>query len=474
MYIPPIDDVNETQEPAVQSSKLKLPVFPTRRVFTLEASQKISSFTDSMNQISEEIEKRSKLFDELNKHADEVNFHVNCFISQLHEGIDHTQSFNELKIPIKEIVKLASADQLLNYQAQRAFEKFSGVCILSQFFKNGTVMRHRDITNEYIQPLSLGDEEYLSALFSFCQELENYSIKRATELDSASVKLCLELVSQLFEEFLKYDFRNGPLRRKYDAIKYVVKTLQNICYDLSIAAFRANKEVDEENGIEIENEKKESRFDTNELDEIRKRLDEYDAKREEVIKTVRDAQKASKQAIYSVHRNQQKTAQTQIDKASSVLESLIPTIEKEPSLRYGAYTNACEEYAEAVLFFTWLFKPEKPLLLRNQINVINHEEYLGGLVDFTGEVGRYAVVMATSRKKDIVVECLNVSVLIRQTVDSSKKLKLKPDKQTAIRTNCKKLQTLLYELTIAEYAGKASSVTIETDNIGQDRNGDQQ
>jgi predicted translin family RNA/ssDNA-binding protein len=329
-------------------------------------------------------------------------------------------------------------------------------------------MRQQDITNQ-LHPLSLGDEEYLSALFAFCQELETYSIKRATELDSTSVKLCLELVSRLFEKFLEFDFRNGPIRRKYDAIKYVVKTLQNICYDLSIAAFRGNKEEEKEETIG----EKESRFDASEIDEIRKRLDEYDAKREEMIKTCRDAQKASKQAIYSVHRNQEKAAQTQIEKAKSVLESLIPTIEKEPSLRYGSYTNACEEYAEAVLFFTWLFKPEKPLLLRNQINIINHEEYLGGLVDFTGEVGRYAVVMATSRKKDVVVECLNVSVLIRQTVDSSKKLKLKPDKQTAIRTNCKKLQTLLYELTIAEYAGKTSSVTIEADGGAQDRNGDQ-
>lgn len=294
-------------------------------------------------------------------------------------------------------------------------------------------------------------------------------MKRATELDSSSVKLCLELVSRLFEKFLEFDFRNGPIRRKYDAIKYVVKTLQNISYDLSIAAFRANKEEIEEMGDENE-----SRFDAGEIDELRKRLDDYDAKREEVIKTCRDAQKASKQAIYSVHRNQQKAAQSQLDKALSVLESLSSTIEEEPSLRYGAYTNACEEYAEAVLFFTWLFNADKPLLLRSQINIINHEEYLGGLVDFTGEVGRYAVVMATSRKKDIVIECLNVSVLIRQTVDSSKKLKLKPDKQTAIRMNCKKLQTLLYELTIAEYAGKASSVSVEAEGVQNSRDADQQ
>lgn len=299
-------------------------------------------------------------------------------------------------------------------------------------------------------------------MFSFCQELETYCMKRATNLDSSSVKICLELVNRLFEKFLEFDFRNGPLRKKYDAIKYVVKTLQNICYDLSITAFRANKD-------ETEEAEPANRFDANEIDEVRKRLDEYDAKREEVIKTCRDAQKASKQAIYSVHRNQQKAAQTQIEKAASVLQSLSLIIENEPSLRYGSYTNACEEYAEAVLFYTWLFNVDKPLLLRNEISIINHEEYLGALVDFTGEVGRYAVVMATSRKKEAVIECLNVSVLIRQAVDSSRKLKLKPDKQTAIRMNCKKLQVLLYELTIAEYAGKSSSVSVEAE-VTESRN----
>lgn len=78
---------------------------------------------------------------------------ANCCISQLHEGIDHSESFQELLNPLQEIVKLASAERFLNYQAQKAFEKFSVVCILAEFFKSGTVMRQRDISSLYIQPL---------------------------------------------------------------------------------------------------------------------------------------------------------------------------------------------------------------------------------------------------------------------------------------------------------------------------------
>lgn len=36
---------------------------------------------------------------------------------------------------------------------------------------------------------------------------------------------------------------------------------------------------------------------------------------------------------------------------------------------------------------------------------INQQEYILGLVDFTGEVGRYAVACATSRKVDGVELC---------------------------------------------------------------------
>lgn len=203
--------------------------------------------------------------------------------------------------------------------------------------------------------ISIGDEEYLSALFSFCQELENYCLKRATELDSASVQLCLDLVTALFEKFLEFDFRNGPLRRKYVGIKYICKMLQNICYDLSIASYRANKPLTGEKteAMAVEGDpttprdREECRFSKAGLDELKRRLDEYDLKREEVIKQCRDAQKASKQAIFSVHRcerwsdcfllilrNQQKTSEQQIAKASQVLTALLPIIEQEPSLRY--------------------------------------------------------------------------------------------------------------------------------------------
>ncbi len=38
----------------------------------------------------------------------------------------------------------------------------------------------------------------------------------------------------LLSQLAKFDFRNGPLRRKFDAVKYAVKKLEGILYDLAI------------------------------------------------------------------------------------------------------------------------------------------------------------------------------------------------------------------------------------------------
>jgi len=38
----------------------------------------------------------------------------------------------------------------------------------------------------------------------------------------------------MLEEMMKFDFKNGQLRRKYDGVKYAVKKCENILYELSI------------------------------------------------------------------------------------------------------------------------------------------------------------------------------------------------------------------------------------------------
>jgi hypothetical protein len=46
--------------------------------------------------------------------------------------------------------------------------------------------------------------------------------------DVQSVALSGALVSELFRHFLKFDFRNGDLRRRYDSVKYCVRRMEDM------------------------------------------------------------------------------------------------------------------------------------------------------------------------------------------------------------------------------------------------------
>ncbi len=35
-------------------------------------------------------------------------------------------------------------------------------------------------------------------------------------------------------QFLQFDFRNSPLRKRYDGLKYTLKKLENTLYELSL------------------------------------------------------------------------------------------------------------------------------------------------------------------------------------------------------------------------------------------------
>lgn len=87
---------------------------------------------------------------------------------------------------------------------------------------------------------------------------------------------------------------------------------------------------------------------------IKARLDAYDLLRETVIKTSRDIQKLSKQAIFSLHGGKTADAQSKLSQASQIAKGILPTILEQPSLRSGSYSNSLEEWAEGQLLFHWM------------------------------------------------------------------------------------------------------------------------
>ena len=231
---------------------------------------------------------------------------------------------------------------------------------------------------------------------------------------------------------MEFDFRNGTLQRKYDGTKYALKTLETILYELSVTSPNNDNTMEYDITPEIKRAKISHDNNTNiipmdELEALQKRMEERDEAREKLIKRCRDAQKASKNAVFAIHRGNTQQALKLIQFVESTIHNdLMPIAKKVPSLRNsGSFAGVLEELIEAKLFYHWMLpttdsnKPSGTILTPNDFTDLNVEpvEYLGGLCDFTGEIGRYVVRCGTNRDKEGGQLCLRTNTSIRDKID---------------------------------------------------------
>ncbi|CAM9935921.1 unnamed protein product [Pylaiella littoralis] len=295
------------------------------------------------------------------------------------------------------------------------------------FLKTGQLLRKSEVGGD------VEDGEYLGAAMRLTAELSRYAITQASILDRSSILASASLCRGIFGEVLQFDLRNGPLRKKFDVVKYDVRKVDDVLYELALlggggggdggetgsGSSRKRKERKEEE--EEQEEKKEKRkkekgerlvLDAEEFGAVRVAMTAFDEKRETVIKRTRDIQKWSKLAIYSLHRGDSKKAEKQLSDCRKAAEDLLPLINETPRLRMGAFSCSMEEFAEARLYELWL--KEKRLATRAEVGLVDTEEYLGGLLDLTGELNRFAVARATERDAVGVKECLETVLVVRK------------------------------------------------------------
>jgi predicted translin family RNA/ssDNA-binding protein len=333
------------------------------------------------------------------------------------------------------------------------------------FLRNGTLISRSDITFIYSN-VSVTDEEYLGACLGLAHDLQRYGLARATSRDVASVQQATELVAQLQDYLLQLDFRNGPLRRKYDGTKYSLKALETFLYELTITDSSGNVNVKPQRSGK-------SLIPTEELQDLKQRMDRRDQQRETLIKQCRDGQKAAKQAIFALHRGQH--ARGLLQQCHEDLQTkLFPIVVEEPPLRAGALSSVLEEYVEARLFSAWLYGGQDWLLAADAdmdnnsshgapvgvlLKPVDFEfelepaEYLGGLCDLTGEIGRYAVQRGTARDVKVVQLCWETNEAIceaLETMDHHLGLNKKMD---MVRRSVEKIERMLYEMSLSEAAG---------------------
>ena len=188
-------------------------------------------------------------------------------------------------------------------------------------------------------------------------------------------------------------------------------------------------------------------IDEKEFKQLKVELEIYDAARDTIIKESRDITKFSKQAIYSLHRNDAKTAKQQLSDAEKIIVKLLKSIKADPTLRTGGFSASLEEYTEAKAFLQFLEKGT--LIACKELKFVDAEEYLLGLCDFTGELMRHAVISATNRDSKKVKQVRDmIEAIYGQFVQFDFRNSELRKKYDSIKYNLQKVENVLYDISM--------------------------
>jgi len=180
-----------------------------------------------------------------------------------------------------------------------------------------------------------------------------------------------------------------------------------------------------------------------EFAKIRREIENFDKKREAIIQLSREIINLSKRVIYSLHRNDIKTASSyvnQMNKKKSILDK------NNTLLDININKVAYQEYVEALSYFSFI--KNKKIPTKSSLKV-STDDYLMGICDLTGELGRKAVNETIKKNFKKAFEIKN---LVEEIYGEFLKFNLRNSelrkKSDAIKWNLQKLEDLVFDIKI--------------------------
>ena len=107
-----------------------------------------------------------------------------------------------------------------------AFQEYVEAVAFYEFVKNKKIPSRAS--------LKVSAEDYLSGLCDLTGELVRKAVYDVIHKNFDEAARIKELVHEIYGEFLKLHLRNGELRKKSDAIKWNLKKLEEVMYDISM------------------------------------------------------------------------------------------------------------------------------------------------------------------------------------------------------------------------------------------------
>jgi len=141
-------------------------------------------------------------------------------------------------------ILLADHDQATRYRDnwKQMLSQFTFLVSLIEWLESGALITQSEVEALLCFPtdkssVSAFNVELVDYLYGLCflpNELARLCVTRATMGDYPLVENILRFVNELFSGFQLLNLKNDFLRKKYDSIKYDLKKIEEVVYDLSI------------------------------------------------------------------------------------------------------------------------------------------------------------------------------------------------------------------------------------------------
>ena len=142
----------------------------------------------------------------------------------------HRSDLKNVEPLVKQIkVKIKSLDKKKDYDTGISFVAFQEYVEAIAFYD---LIKNNKLPNK--KELNVDVEAYLCGLADLTGELGRKAVHDAIKKDFNSVIKIKEIVEDIYGEFLKFDLRNGELRKKSDSIKWNLNKIEDLVFSLNV------------------------------------------------------------------------------------------------------------------------------------------------------------------------------------------------------------------------------------------------
>ncbi|MEM4637967.1 MAG: hypothetical protein QXK76_03020 [Candidatus Woesearchaeota archaeon] len=137
--------------------------------------------------------------------------------------IESKKNLDSAESIIKKCKKIIAKHPHLKTSFENALEEYAEACLFYGFVNN-KIPSYKDIG---VDPII-----YLQALSDLTGELSRRAVLEATGKNKKEVQRIRDLIHDIQGIIIKFDLRNGDLRKKSDAIKWNLNKVEELLYDL--------------------------------------------------------------------------------------------------------------------------------------------------------------------------------------------------------------------------------------------------